>query len=220
MVQSQEIGTNASIEESRIHIKHWFVMLTFSETQHFCFNLSTYITFKEYKRSKDVGLLAKKCGFQVRISYVLSCVHEQAILLNKGIPIHLNSIDKFWRKLDFFFSCTSLEDDDFGCEAKVNMHKEQFKTQPTGKFSYIRQLKNIITLLTTSLHEAVVTKILVAVLLQRISFLEKVMPIHFQNLTNNVCVIVRRLIENVTEIFPSTNNQLDIVLMHTINTLK
>nr|KAJ0198465.1 hypothetical protein LSAT_V11C700364550 [Lactuca sativa] len=142
MVQSQEIGTNASIEESRIHIKHWFVMLTFSETQHFCFNLSTYITFKEYKRSKDVGLLAKKCGFQVRISYVLSCVHEQAILLNKGIPIHLNSIDKFWRKLDFFFSCTSLEDDDFGCEAKVNMHKEQFKTQPT---EHNHAINNIVT---------------------------------------------------------------------------
>ena len=67
-------------------------------------NMSTigtiYNARQKFKGSKDVGEVSYKCGCRLRTSYRLPCAHEQAIYLNDGRPIPIDSIDKFWRKLD------------------------------------------------------------------------------------------------------------------------
>ena len=111
---------------------------------------------EEFEGSKDVGEVSYKCGYRLRTSYGLPCAHEQAIYLNDGRPIPIDSIDKFWRKLDLS-PCVSLQDDDIDCDVKLQVFTEQFKQQTRhDKFSLLTKLREIITLSTTSIREPVV----------------------------------------------------------------
>ena len=110
----------------------------------------------EFERSKDVGEVSYKCGCRLRTSYVLPCAHEQAIYLNNGHPIPIDSIDTFWRKLDLS-PCVSLQDDDIDCDVELQVFTEQFKQQTRhGKFSLLRKLREIITPSTTSIRKPAV----------------------------------------------------------------
>ena len=111
------------------------------------------IIFKEFERSKAVGIFSENCRCQLRTSYGLPCAHEQAIYFNKGHPIPLDSVDKFWRKLELS-PCISLEDDDFDCEVELRVFNDQFKKHSrSGKISLLSKLKEIIAPSTTLVCE-------------------------------------------------------------------
>ncbi|XP_038679422.1 uncharacterized protein LOC119980699 [Tripterygium wilfordii] len=104
------------------------------------------------ERSKNAGEVSYICGCQLRTSYGLPCAHEQAIYLNDGLPLPIDSINNFWRKLDLS-PCVSLQDDDID----LQVFTEQFKQQPRhDKFSLLKKLREIITPSTTLIREPVV----------------------------------------------------------------
>ena len=92
----------------------------------------------------------------MRTSYGLPCAHEHALYSSAGQSIPLDSIDRFWTKLDLS-PCMSLEDDDIGCEEEIQKFTATFKKKSTsGKFSLLRKLKDIIAPSTSSVYKPVV----------------------------------------------------------------
>ncbi|GKB92835.1 hypothetical protein Tco_0965107 [Tanacetum coccineum] len=83
------------------------------------------ILFEEYTLCVD-GLGSEICECQLRTSYGLPCSHEQLVYMNKGYPIPLEAIDRFWRKLNLS-PCASLGDDDLDSQVKVEV--ENFNTE-------------------------------------------------------------------------------------------
>ena len=114
------------------------------------------LIYKEFERSKFVGVFSKNCGCQVRTSYELPCAHEHALYSNAGQSIPLDSIARFWTKLDLS-PCMSLEDDDIGCEEEIQKFTATFKKKSTsGKFNLLRKLRDIIAPSTSSVREPAV----------------------------------------------------------------
>lgn len=153
VIPSQVTSIKASIEQSKIVVRHRFIMPHFDELHGFVSSHALNIIFKEYERAKVVGLLAENCGCQLRTSHGLPCAHEQAMYLIKHQPIPLDSIDLFWKKLDLS-PCISMKDDDIGCEAELEMLNAQFKKQSrSGKLSLLRKFMEIIAPSTTLVRE-------------------------------------------------------------------
>ncbi|XP_038707294.1 uncharacterized protein LOC120002606 [Tripterygium wilfordii] len=156
VIQSQDIAIKASIEQSKTIIQHRFNIPHFQEICGFVSIHALHLILKEFERSKNAGEVSYKCGCQLRTSYGLPCAHEQAICLNDGHPIPINSIDNFWRKLDLSL-CVSLQDDDIDCVVDLQVFTKQFKQQTRhGKFNLLRKLREIITPSTTLIRELVV----------------------------------------------------------------
>ncbi|GKD19478.1 hypothetical protein Tco_1208636 [Tanacetum coccineum] len=106
------------------------------------------------------GLGPEICECQLRTSYGLPCSHEQLVYMNKGYPIPLEAIDRFWRKLNLS-PCASLGDDDLGCQVKVeveNFNTEFKKQSRAGKKSLLRKMKEITTPSKTSVNEPATQK--------------------------------------------------------------
>ncbi|XP_071734886.1 uncharacterized protein [Rutidosis leptorrhynchoides] len=62
----------------------------------------------------------ENCGCKLRSCFGLPCAHEQAIYLNAGMFIPLESIDIFWKTLSFS-PCISAQDGNFHCDPKSDM---------------------------------------------------------------------------------------------------
>ncbi|XP_076958902.1 uncharacterized protein LOC143634796 [Bidens hawaiensis] len=78
--------------------------------------------------------------------------------ISSGQCISLDSIDIFWRKLDFVPS-TTVQDDDVSCDNELKHFKENFNKQSkAGKKSWLRKLKDIIGLGTTDIQEPQIQK--------------------------------------------------------------
>ncbi|XP_038693805.1 uncharacterized protein LOC119991532 [Tripterygium wilfordii] len=156
VIQSQDIAIKANIEQSKTIVQHRFNIPHFQELCGFVSIHALHLILKKFEQSKNAGEVSYKCGCQIRTSYGLPCAHEQAIYLNDGQPIPINSIDNFWRKLDLS-PCVSLQDDDIDCVVDLQVFTKQFKQQTRhGKFNLLRKLREIITPSTTLIREPVV----------------------------------------------------------------
>ncbi|RWR81178.1 protein FAR-RED IMPAIRED RESPONSE 1-like protein [Cinnamomum micranthum f. kanehirae] len=146
----------ASIEQSKTIVQHRFNILHFQELCGFVSSYALHLILKEFERSKDVGEVSYRCGCRLRTSYGLPCAHEQSIYLNNGRPIPIDSINKFWRKLDLS-PCVSLQDDDIDYNVELQGFTKQFKQQTRHvKLSLLRKLREIITPSITSIREPAV----------------------------------------------------------------
>ncbi|XP_038680967.1 uncharacterized protein LOC119981899 [Tripterygium wilfordii] len=118
VIQSQDIAIKASIDHNKTIVQHRFNIPHFQELRGFVSSHALHMILKEFEQSKNAEEVFYKCGCQLRTSYGLPCAHEQAIYLNDGRPIPMDSIDNFWRKLDLS-SCVSLQDDDIDCDVDL-----------------------------------------------------------------------------------------------------
>ncbi|XP_019184708.1 PREDICTED: uncharacterized protein LOC109179676 [Ipomoea nil] len=153
VIQSQDTSIKASLEQSKILIRHRFNTSHFQELRGFVSIHALNLIFNEFERSRAGGITFENCGCRLRTSCGLPCAHEQVTYFNCGKPIPLDSIDIFWRKLDLS-SSISLTNEDFGVEHELHMFKDQFKKQSrTGKFNILRKLRELIAPSTTSIRE-------------------------------------------------------------------
>ncbi|XP_019189960.1 PREDICTED: uncharacterized protein LOC109184415 [Ipomoea nil] len=128
VIQSQDTSIKASLEQSKILIRHRFNTSHFQELRGFVSIHALNLIFNEFERSRAGGITFENCGCRLRTSCGLPCAHEQVTYFNCGKPIPLDSIDIFWRKLDLS-SSISLTNEDFGVEHELHMFKDQFKKQ-------------------------------------------------------------------------------------------
>ncbi|PWA41955.1 hypothetical protein CTI12_AA549380 [Artemisia annua] len=156
VVKSQFTGIKASIQESRMVIRHRYDMPHFQNLNRFVSLYALDIIFYEFQKCEDVEIY-ENCGCQLRTSYGLPCSHEQAMYLYQGQPIPLDAVDTFWRKLDFS-PCISL-DDDLDCNAELEELDAEFKKQSrAGKKSFLRKMKEIATPSKTSVGDPTTQK--------------------------------------------------------------
>nr|GEU76783.1 hypothetical protein [Tanacetum cinerariifolium] len=159
VVNSQETAIHSSLEHSKIVTRHRYNIPFFINLNKHISLYALDILFEEYTRCVD-GLGHEICECQLRTSYWIPCSHEQLVYTNKGYPIPLEAIDRFWRKLNLS-PCASLGDDDLGCQVKVeveNFNTEFKKQSRAGKKSLLRKMKEITTPLKTSLNEPATQK--------------------------------------------------------------
>ncbi|GJY04913.1 FAR-RED impaired response 1-like protein [Tanacetum coccineum] len=142
VVNSQETAIHSSLEHRKIVIRHRYNVPFFTNlNKHISLHILD-ILFEEYTRCVD-GLVSEICECQLRTSYGLPCSHEQLVYMNKGYPIPLEAIDRFWRKLNLS-PCASLGDDDLGCQVKVEVEnfnsefKKKSRAATGGRISFKR----------------------------------------------------------------------------------
>ena len=170
VVNSQYTAIRESIGNDLISARHRFTLDEELRT-HFrnlchCVSIDALeIIFKEYERSKYVGPIVENCGCHVRACYGLPCAHEQAIFLNNARSLPLESVDKFWKKLNLSpctpltDDCTPLTDDNITYEVLQKKFDEKLKSQSRfGKLSLLKKFQNIISPSTTSVGEPSVQK--------------------------------------------------------------
>ncbi|GJY26091.1 FAR-RED impaired response 1-like protein [Tanacetum coccineum] len=142
VVNSQETTIHSSLEHSKIVIRHRYNIPFFTNLNKHISLHALDILFEEYTRCVD-GLGSEICECQLRTSYGLPCSHEQLVYMNKGYPIPLEAIDRFWRKLNLS-PCASPGDDDLGCQVKVEVEnfntefKKQSRAATVGRSSFKR----------------------------------------------------------------------------------
>ena len=86
----------------------------------------------------------------------MPCAHEQALYTCQGVPIPLDAVDVFCKKLDFS-QCVSAQDDEIQCE--IHMFRENFNKQSvSGLKSMLKKLKDMITASKTLFREPSVHK--------------------------------------------------------------
>ncbi|KAJ9536229.1 hypothetical protein OSB04_un000595 [Centaurea solstitialis] len=129
LIHSQHTTIKASFQQSKTVFKHRYNKPHFLQLRGFVSLHALELIFKEFKRSKDLGLVSGNCECQMRTCYGLPCVHEQITYFKAGQSIPLESVDGFWRKLDLLL-CISMEDEDICCDEEVQMFTENFKKQP------------------------------------------------------------------------------------------
>ncbi|KAJ9565565.1 hypothetical protein OSB04_001531 [Centaurea solstitialis] len=153
LIHSQHTSIKASFQQSKTVVKHRYDKPQFCQLHGFVSLHALELIFKEFKRSKDHGLVSGNCRCQMRTCYGLPCAHEHAYYFNAGQSIPLESIDGFWRKLDLS-PCISVEDDDICCDDDVQMFTENFKKQPRSmKSSFLRKLREIFVPWTTQVQD-------------------------------------------------------------------
>ncbi|XP_076908221.1 uncharacterized protein LOC143564987 [Bidens hawaiensis] len=116
------------------------------------------IILADHESWKNLQVDSSNCGCRLRNSCGLPCAYELSMYISSGQCISLDSIDIFWRKLDFVPS-TTVQDDDVSCENELKHFKENFNKQfKAGKKSWLRKLKDIIGLGTTDIQEPQIQK--------------------------------------------------------------
>ena len=55
----------------------------------------------EYDRSFETSIFSEKYDCKLRTSCGLPCEHEQTLYTCQDVPIPLDAIDVFWKKIDF-----------------------------------------------------------------------------------------------------------------------
>ncbi|KAJ9552999.1 hypothetical protein OSB04_017044 [Centaurea solstitialis] len=156
LIHSQHTSIKASFQQSKTVFKHRYKTPHFRQLCGFVSLHALELIFKEFGRSKNLGLVSGCCGCQMRTCYGLPCVHEQTSYFNAGQSIPLESIDGFWRKLDLS-PCISVEDGDICCDDDVQMFTENFKKQPRSmKSNFLRKLREIFVPWTTRICEPAV----------------------------------------------------------------
>ncbi|KAJ9542274.1 hypothetical protein OSB04_028780 [Centaurea solstitialis] len=151
VIQSQDTSIKASFEMSRNIRKHLFKDDQFNILRGFVSFNALDMIFNENKR-----IFAEQCGCKLRTSHGLPCAHELALYRCQHVPIPLDAIDIFWKKLDFS-PCVSAHDGDIQCDDEVQMFTENFNKQSgSGKKSMLQKLKNMIKPQKTLFHEPAV----------------------------------------------------------------
>ena len=108
--------------------KHRFQKPHFQNLWSFVSFYALDMIFSEYDRSFETTVFSEQCGCKLRTSHGLPCAHEQALYTCQGIPIPLDAIDVFWKKLDFS-PCVPAQDEDIQCDNEVQMFRENFNKQ-------------------------------------------------------------------------------------------
>ncbi|GJR43683.1 FAR-RED impaired response 1-like protein [Tanacetum coccineum] len=126
VVNSQVTGIKASIQESRMVMRHRYDIPHFQNLNRFISLYALDIIFHEFQKCGDVEIY-ENCRCQLRTSYGLPCSHEQAMYLFNGQPLPLDVVDAFWKKLDFS-PCISLGDNQ-DCEAELEKLNAEFNKQ-------------------------------------------------------------------------------------------
>ncbi|XP_076925217.1 uncharacterized protein LOC143587957 [Bidens hawaiensis] len=150
---------NACKEVSRMLLNYFVdgtLVATYSRTVG---NLSALdIILADHESWKNLQVDSSNCGCRLRNSCGLPCACELSMYISSGQCISLDSIDIFWRKLDFVPS-TTVQDDDVSRENELKHFKENFNKQSkAGKKSWLRKLKDIIGLGTTDIQEPQIQK--------------------------------------------------------------
>ncbi|GKC80387.1 FAR-RED impaired response 1-like protein [Tanacetum coccineum] len=130
VVNSQVTGVKASIQESRMVMRHRYNIPHFQNLNRFVSLYALDIIFPEFQKCGDVKIY-ENCRCQLRTSYGLPCSHEQAMYLYAGQPLPLYVIDAFWKKLDFSPCISSMcsISDNLDCEAELKDLNAEFNKQ-------------------------------------------------------------------------------------------
>ncbi|GKD46876.1 FAR-RED impaired response 1-like protein [Tanacetum coccineum] len=126
VVNSQVTGIRASIQESRMVMRHRYNIPHFQNLNRFISLYALDIIFHEFQKCGDVEI-NENCRCQLRTSYGLPCSHEQAMYLYVGQPLPLDVVDAFWKKFDFS-PCIS-SGDNLDCEAELEELNAEFNKQ-------------------------------------------------------------------------------------------
>ncbi|GJW84557.1 FAR-RED impaired response 1-like protein, partial [Tanacetum coccineum] len=126
VVNSQVTGIRASIQESRIVMRHRYNIPHFQNLNRFISLYALGIIFHKFQKCGDVEINENyRC--QLRTSYGLPCSHEQAMYLYAGQPLPLDVVDAFWKKFDFS-PCIS-SGDNLDCEVELEELNAKFNKQ-------------------------------------------------------------------------------------------
>ncbi|PWA57431.1 protein FAR-RED IMPAIRED RESPONSE 1 [Artemisia annua] len=159
VVNWQETTIHSSLEHSKIVIRHRYNIPLFTILNKRISLHALETLFQEYKRCVDAKGY-EICECQLHTSYGLPCSHELLVYMNRGYPVPLEAIDRFWRKLNLS-PCASVGDDDLGCQVRVeveNFNKVFRKQSRAGKKCLLRKMKEMTTPLETSLREPTTQK--------------------------------------------------------------
>ncbi|KAJ9552782.1 LOW QUALITY PROTEIN: hypothetical protein OSB04_016827 [Centaurea solstitialis] len=158
MIKAQETHIKASFEKSRTVTKHRYKIQQFNELRGFVSIHALDLIYKELERCDNVGVFSENCGCRLCTSHGLPCAHEQSLNYSQSRLIPLDSIDVFWRKLDFT-PCIALHDDDISCEEEVQRFTDMFRKQSQpNKVHLLRRLKEILVPSTISMLEPAKTR--------------------------------------------------------------
>nr|XP_043616942.1 uncharacterized protein LOC122588797 [Erigeron canadensis] len=145
---SQHTAIKASFEKSRIVRYQKHNLRCFKLLHGFVSNEALNKILTNYHQVDP-----SNCDCRLRNSCGLPCSCELSKYINSGQCISLDSIDIFWRKLDFL-PATSVEDDDVSCGSVLEHLKENYNKQSkVGRKSWLRKLKNIFSPSTTDIRE-------------------------------------------------------------------
>ena len=158
VIQSQDTSIKASFEMSRNIRKRRLEKPHFQNLWGFVSFYALDMIFNEYERSFETSVFSEQCGCKLRTSHGLPCAHEQALYTCQGIPIPLDAIDVFWKKLDFSPS-VSAQYDDIQCDDEAQMFREHFNKQSgSGRKSMLKELTDMLTPSKTLFREPSVHK--------------------------------------------------------------
>ncbi|XP_076939181.1 uncharacterized protein LOC143607715 [Bidens hawaiensis] len=150
---SQHTSIKESFEKSRVVRIHQHNIRCFKLLRGFVSNEALDIILADHESWKNLQVDSSNCGCRLRNSCGLPCAANFQCQC-----ISLDSIDIFWRKLDFVPS-TTVQDDDVSSENELKHFKENFNKQSkAGKKSWLRKLKDIIGLGTTDIQEPQIQK--------------------------------------------------------------
>ncbi|CAI9269612.1 unnamed protein product [Lactuca saligna] len=113
---------------------------------------------EELHRSKRFVPTPENRGCQLRTCFGLPCAHELVMYVGTGLPIPLDSVEPFWRKLDLTPSI-SVEYGDLNVDRRMQRLKEIYNNQPDHiKYNYLRRMEEITDPSTNLINEPSVKK--------------------------------------------------------------
>nr|KAJ0211591.1 hypothetical protein LSAT_V11C400199230 [Lactuca sativa] len=144
VVQSYDTAIKESFTRSIIIRKPKFKDEIFNSLRHHVSEHALDKILEELCRLKGFVPTLENCGCQLRTCFGLPCAHELAMYVDAGSPIPLDSIDIFWRMLDFK-PCVFVDYGNLNVVDHMQRWKEKFNNQPDHvKYSYIRMMEEII----------------------------------------------------------------------------
>nr|KAJ0214077.1 hypothetical protein LSAT_V11C400162320 [Lactuca sativa] len=158
VVQSQDTTIKESFTWSTIICKPKFEDEIFSSLRHHVSEHALDKILEELHQLKEFVPTPENCGCQLRTCFGLPCAHELAMYVDAGSPIPLDSIDIFWRTLDFK-PCVFVDYGNLNVDDHMRRWKEKFNNQPDHvEYSYIRKMDELIDPSKITINEPSVKK--------------------------------------------------------------
>ena len=100
LMEASHTAIKDSFEKSKNVISHKFRVAIFQDLRGFVSSTALKLMHEEMQNLPEGVLEVEKCGCTLRRTCGLPCAHELSEYVSKKMPIQLEEIDEFWRKLD------------------------------------------------------------------------------------------------------------------------